>query len=69
VHRVGCRDLNDLLRLTRRAAHLATYHATLAEARAAFNADMGGGGAAGFEEGEGWDFDTHCEIKPCTRGL
>lgn len=70
VHKVGCRDLNDLLRLTRGIhSHFADYYPSIAAAREAFNAEMGGGGSAGFEEGNGWDFDQHTEIKPCTRGL
>jgi hypothetical protein len=68
VHRVGCRDLTDLLRLSR--GRLTQYFASVAEARAEFNADMGPGGTAGFSEEEGgWDFDRDCEIKPCTKGL
>lgn len=68
VHRVGCRDLNDLLRLSR--GRLTQYFPSVAAARADFNADMGPGGGAGFSEEEGgWDFDRDCEIKPCTKGL
>ena len=64
IHRVGCRDLSELISVTRGRAQV-DYYPTLADAREAFNADMGEAG--GYLPG--WDFDRDTEIKPCTKKL
>lgn len=67
VHRVGCRDLNAMKKIFGRFAGEGTFSApaTLDELRREFNDEMGSGGSAGFEDG--WDFDSHVTVKPCTR--
>ena len=69
VHRDGCRDLKEMRKLFGRYFPGAfEAPATLEEIRNEFNAEMGGGGTAGFEVGEGWDFDAHVNVKPCVKG-
>jgi len=70
VHRVGCRDLNDLLKATRRFLDMAEYFPSLEAARESFNREMGTeSGYGDGTPGSGWDFDRDTEIKPCTKGL
>lgn len=69
LHAEGCRDLKEMRRIFGRfnpAAFDAPVE-SIDAARDAFNADMGGGGEAGFEEGTGWDFDRDVTVKPCCR--
>ena len=71
VHKVGCRDLTDLIRLGGRFHDGAEYFPSLEAARESFNHDMGieGGYGDGEDPESGWRFDRDCEIKPCTKGL